>query len=240
MNKMNYHVFDSSELVVEALAKSLLEYSQQGQPVHISLSGGSTPSQLFVYLANSAYATDIQWANLHFWWGDERCVAPEHEQSNYGQAKALLFDHIEIPAENIHRIRGEEFAAMEVSRFTQEMCDLIPMQDGVPVFDWIMLGMGTDGHTASLFPGQTDYQTTAIATIAAHPETRQIRVSKTAHLLANAKRITYLVLGASKASILKDIAEQMPAAEQYPAAKVCAKHGITEWYLDSEAASELA
>lgn len=167
---MNYHVFESPEKVVESLAKTMLEYSQQGRPVHISLSGGSTPSQLFSYLANSDYASSIEWKNLHFWWGDERCVAPDNAESNFGQAKALLFDHIAIPAENIHRIRGEDFAAMEVIRFADEMRANISLQDGVPVFDWILLGMGTDGHTASLFPGQTDYQTKEIATIAAHPE----------------------------------------------------------------------
>ena len=161
-------------------------------------------------------------------------------QSNYGQAKALLFDHIAIPAENIHRIRGEEFAAMEAIRFAEEMIAEIPEKDGVPEFDWILLGMGTDGHTASLFPGQTDYDTTEIAAIAAHPDTRQIRVTKTAHLLANAKRITYLVLGASKSAVIKEIADNAPAAEAYPAAKVSSKAGTTEWYLDSEAAKELA
>ncbi|GHA51786.1 6-phosphogluconolactonase [Photobacterium aphoticum] len=237
---MNYHVFDSAQQVVEALANELKTYSQQDRPVHISLSGGSTPSQLFDFLANSEFATTIAWENLHFWWGDERCVAPDNAQSNYGQAKALLFDHIAIPAENIHRIRGEDFAAMEVGRFAEEMLTVIPLEHGVPAFDWILLGMGTDGHTASLFPEQTNYEATELATIAAHPETRQIRVSKTAHLLANAKRITYLVLGESKAVVLKQIAEQSPEANNYPAAKVVAKHGITEWYLDSEAAKELA
>jgi len=240
MSKMNYHVFENSAQVVESLAKSMLEYSQLGRPVHISLSGGSTPSQLFSYLANSEYAYCIEWINLHFWWGDERCVAPDDEQSNYGQVKALLFDHIAIPGENIHRIRGEELAVMEVTRFAEEMRAEIPMQDDTPVFDWILLGMGTDGHTASLFPGQTDYKTTEIATIAVHPETRQFRVSKTARLLANAKRMTYLVLGASKAPVLKEIAEQAAETTAYPAAKVEAKSGITEWYLDSEAAKELA
>ncbi|WP_170114893.1 6-phosphogluconolactonase [Photobacterium rosenbergii] len=237
---MNYHVFENADQVVHALANGLKEYSELGRPVHISLSGGSTPSQLFAYLAGSEFAKSIQWQNLHFWWGDERCVAPEDEQSNYGQAKALLFDHIAIPAENIHRIRGEEFAAMEAIRFAQEMIAEIPEKDGLPEFDWILLGMGTDGHTASLFPGQTDYDTTEIAAIAAHPDTRQIRVTKTAHLLANAKRITYLVLGASKSAVIKQIADNAPAAEAYPAAKVSSKAGTTEWYLDSEAAKELA
>ena len=83
-------------------------FSEMGRPVHISLSGGSTPKMLFKLLASEAYATSIQWQNLHFWWGDERCVAPDDAESNYGEANTLLFSQVSIPAENIHRIRGED------------------------------------------------------------------------------------------------------------------------------------
>lgn len=88
---MNYQLFETAEKVIETLANSLLRYSQQGRAVHISLSGGSTPKQLFVSLASSPYAEKIQWQNLHFWWGDERCVAPNDPESNYGDANHLLF-----------------------------------------------------------------------------------------------------------------------------------------------------
>lgn len=119
----------------------MLAYSQQGQPVHISLSGGSTPKMLFKLLASQPYANDIQWQNLHFWWGDERCVAPDDAESNYGEANALLFSKINMPAQNIHRILGENEPQAEAERFAQAMAHVIPTENGTPVFDWILLGV---------------------------------------------------------------------------------------------------
>ncbi|MEE6032320.1 6-phosphogluconolactonase [Avibacterium paragallinarum] len=232
---MNTVIFDNAQCAVEKIADELKQYSLEGRPVHISLSGGSTPKLLFKTLAAAPYNQAIQWQNLHFWWGDDRMVDPSDPESNYGEVQKLLFDHIAIPAENIHRIRGEAPVEQELSRFQQELSAVI--SDGV--FDWIILGMGADGHTASLFPHQTNFDDENLAVIAKHPETGQVRISKTAKLLEQAKRITYLVTGASKAEILKEIqttpAENLP----YPAAKIQAKNGITEWYLDKDAAKLL-
>lgn len=236
---MNYQLFETAEKVIETLANSLLRYSQQGRAVHISLSGGSTPKQLFASLASSPYAEKIQWQNLHFWWGDERCVAPNDPESNYGDANHLLFQHINIPAENIHRILGENDPEQEAIRFADEMTQVIPAKRGLPAFDWIVLGMGTDGHTASLFPNQTNFDESALTLVASHPESGQLRVSKSARLLANAERITYLVLGESKAKVVQQIQQQPADALPYPAAKIVSSHGQTEWYLDSQAASLL-
>ncbi|MFK5246314.1 6-phosphogluconolactonase [Glaesserella parasuis] len=229
---MNYITFPTAQSAVEKIAQEFVLYSQLNRPVHISLSGGSTPKLLFKTLAQELYKSQIQWQNLHFWWGDDRMVPPQDPESNYGEVQKLLFDHIEISAENIHRIRGEEPVEQELAIFSQELTACIPNGE----FDWIILGMGTDGHTASLFPHQTDFNDPNLAIIAKHPETGQIRISKTAKLIEQAKRITYLVTGASKAEILKEIqttpAENLP----YPAAKIKAKNGVTEWYLDSDAA----
>lgn len=232
---MNTVIFDNAQNAVEKIAQELLAYSLENRPVHISLSGGSTPKLLFKTLAQAPYNTEIQWQNLHFWWGDDRMVLPTDPESNYGEVQKLLFDHIQIPTKNIHRIRGEEPVETELNRFEQELSAVVPDQ----VFDWIILGMGTDGHTASLFPHQTNFDDPSLAVIAKHPETGQIRISKTAKLIEQAKRVTYLVTGASKAEILKEIqttpAENLP----YPAAKIKAKNGVTEWYLDKEAAKWL-
>lgn len=233
---LNYRVFATPESVVSSLAESLLEYSQQDKPVHVSLSGGSTPKLLFKVLAQAPFNSAINWANLHFWWGDERCVEPEDAESNFGEAKALLFDHIQIPSANIHRILGENAPSEEATRFAAEMQAQIPAQDCVPCFDWILLGMGGDGHTASLFPSQTNYADENLAIVAQHPESGQYRVSKTAKLLANAERISYLVLGESKAEVVKQIHEDTVEAKDYPAAQVKSHRGITEWYLDTGAA----
>ncbi|BCL73357.1 6-phosphogluconolactonase [Vibrio nigripulchritudo] len=237
---INHKIFQTVDQVVESLANELKAFSEQGKPVHISLSGGSTPKMLFKLLATDAYATSIQWNNLHFWWGDERCVAPDDAESNYGEANTLLFSQVEIPAENIHRIRGEDEPAVEAERFAKEMADVIPTENGTPVFDWILLGVGADGHTASLFPGQTNYNDEKLAVLASHPESGQIRVSKTAKVLEAAKRISYLVLGAGKIEIVHEIHTTPAEALPYPAAKIQSKAGETEWYLDSDAASKIA
>lgn len=237
---INHKIFQTADEVVHSLADDLKTYSEQGRPVHISLSGGSTPKMLFKLLASAPYATSIQWHNLHFWWGDERCVAPDDAESNYGEANALLFSQIQIPTENIHRILGENDPASEVERFAQEMLAQVPTQDGTPVFDWILLGVGADGHTASLFPGATNYQDPALALVASHPESGQLRVSKSAKVLQAAKRISYLVLGAGKADIIHEIHTTAAEALPYPAAKVQSSQGETEWYLDKDAAAKIA
>ncbi|MGL6259716.1 6-phosphogluconolactonase [Vibrio sp. WXL210] len=237
---INHKIFQTADQVVESLANDMKAFSELGRPVHISLSGGSTPKMLFKLLATDTYATSIAWQNLHFWWGDERCVAPDDAESNYGEANALLFSQVNIPAENIHRIRGENQPEQEALRFANEMSDVIPTQNGTPVFDWILLGVGADGHTASLFPGQTDYADQNLAVLASHPESGQIRVSKTAKVLEAAKRISYLVLGAGKVDIVDEI-HTTPASElPYPAAKIQSTTGVTEWYLDSDAAAKIA
>lgn len=229
---MNKKIFPTAQAAVEQIAQEFFALSQENRPVHISLSGGSTPKLLFKTLATAPFKDGIQWANLHFWWGDERMVEPSSPESNYGEVQKLLFDHITIPAENIHRIRGENELNAELARFSQEMTACVPDL----AFDWIILGMGEDGHTASLFPHQTDFDDPNPAIIAKHPVSGQIRISKSATLLTKAKRITFLVTGANKAAILREI-EQTPAENlPYPAAKVHSEHGITDWYLDAAAA----
>ena len=237
---INYKVFDTPQDVVVSLAETMQAMSLQSHAVHISLSGGSTPKLLFKALAQAPFADSIQWNNLHFWWGDERCVAPTDAESNFGEANELLFKHVAVPAENIHRIRGEAEVSAECIRFAAEMDAVIPHKNGLPAFDWILLGMGGDGHTASLFPHQTNFDDPALAVIATQPESGQQRISKTARLLENADRITYLVLGESKAEVLYEI-NSTPAEDlAYPAAKIKASHGKTEWYLDAAAAKLLA
>ncbi|MBS6048112.1 MAG: 6-phosphogluconolactonase, partial [Haemophilus haemolyticus] len=130
---------------------------------------------------------------------------------------------------------GENEPHFELKRFEEELSAVIP--NGV--FDWIILGMGTDGHTASLFPYQTNLDDENLAIIAKHPESGQIRISKTAKLIEQAKRITYLVTGESKANILKEIQSTTSENLPYPAAKIQAKNGVTEWYLDKAAAKLL-
>lgn len=237
---INHKIFDTAADVVDSLANDLKTYSLQNKPAHISLSGGSTPKMLFQRLAQAPYNTEINWNNLHFWWGDERCVTPTDPESNFGEANALLFSQISIPAENIHRILGENAPEQEAQRFAKEMADVVPLENGTPVFDWILLGVGPDGHTASLFPGKTNYTDENLAIVANHPESGQFRVSKTAKVLEAAKRISYLVLGPGKQNIVKEINDTPAEYLPYPAAKITSTTGATEWYLDQDAAKKIA
>ncbi|MFU2143879.1 6-phosphogluconolactonase [Gallibacterium anatis] len=237
---MDYQIFPTAQAAVEKIAQEFKRYSKLGRAVHISLSGGSTPKLLFQTLAKTPYKKGIQWQNLHFWWGDDRMVEPSNAESNYGEVQRLLFNHIAIPAANIHRIYGELPPQQALERFKCDLQQVENKQNGMPVFDWIILGMGADGHTASLFPEETDFEDPHWAIIARHPQSGQYRISKTAALIENAKRVTYLVTGAAKAEILKEI-DTTPAEElPYPAARIKAKYGITEWYLDQDAAQLLS
>jgi 6-phosphogluconolactonase len=236
---INHQILETPEQVVISLADELKRLSEQGKTVHVSLSGGSTPKMLFMLLATDKYAQCIEWQNLNFWWGDERCVSPDDAESNYGEANELLFSHIVIPSENIHRIRGENTPEEEVIRFSKEMAECIPTENGIPVFDWILLGVGADGHTASLFPHVTDYNDSNLAIVAVHPESGQRRVSKTAKVLEAAKRISYLVLGKGKAEIVHEIHTTPASQLPYPAANIQSTLGTTEWFLDLDAAAQI-
>ena len=231
----NIVIFENAQQAVEKIAQDFVAYSQIGQPIHISLSGGSTPKLLFKTLASSPFKESIQWQNLHFWWGDERLVPAESEESNYGEVKRSLFDHIQIPAKNIHFIDGNLAPQTALAKFEQDIESTIPHH----IFDWIILGMGDDGHTASLFPQQTNFADNGLATLAQHPQTGQLRVSKTAKLIEQAKRITFLVTGSKKAAILQEIQVTDPQRLAYPAAKIKSANGKTEWYLDKDAAIKL-
>lgn len=236
---MNYSIFTATQLLLEKLAQDFLLLSQKDKVSHISLSGGSTPILLFKYLAQSSYAQKINWPQLHFWWGDERCVAPSDPESNFGQCRQFLFNKITIPAENIHRIQGEKDPQQEAIRYAEEIRAHIDSVNGIPQFDWILLGVGGDGHTASLFPGQTNYQDPHLTVVATQPQSGQLRVSKTATLIENSQRITYLVLGENKAAIIHKISTEPAGSERYPAAKIAAKAGLTQWYLDPGSAKLL-
>ena len=237
------HIFDSTDALAESIAQQCLDLSQNNTKVNISLSGGTTPKHVFGLIAHSDFASRIIWRHLHFWWGDERCVSAKNEQSNYGEAMRLLFSQVLIPAENLHPIHGELSPEKACIEFKGEMEACLPMvlENGVsrPVYDWVILGVGEDGHTASLFPGVTDYETSQNAVVASNPESGQERVTLTAPVICAAKRVTYLALGEGKKRIVAEVLQNHFSAENFPAANITAKQGLTEWYLDTKSASEL-
>lgn len=228
---MQTRIHHDSAALVAHIAATFAAYSREGRPVHIALSGGSTPKALYQALAAAPWRDKIAWHNLHLWWGDERCVPPADLESNYGEAARTLLDHVPVPPENIHRMRGEDDPAAERARYAADLAAHLP--DGR--LDWTILGIGEDGHTASLFPGSTDYATIASVAVAEHPTSGQTRLTLTAPLIARSKHISYLAVGAGKADILRAIAD----GGDYPAARIHAEHGNTEYHTDRAAAARL-
>ncbi len=236
------HIYDSSQRVAERFAQWLhtwIEAQPEG-PLHWALSGGSTPERLFQHLA-AHYADRLPWERLHLWWGDERCVPPDHEESNYGMTQTHLLSRVNLPEANIHRVRGEaEVYQAEAERYAEEVRTHVPGVDGMPRFDLIMLGMGDDGHTASIFPSQLHLlEDKALTALATHPDTQQPRVTFTGPLLNHAATVAFLVTGPRKAGRTAQILGGRPGARHLPAYHVRPTDGVLHWYLDRAAAADL-
>lgn len=229
---------DNPEEVAQKFAERLSEWIAESEQdiFHIALSGGSTPRLLFDLLARE-YHNKFPWESMHFWWGDERCVPPDHKESNYGMTHEHLFKHIDIPAGNIHRVRGELDPQLEVRRYEQEIKDHLPKVGVWPRFDLVILGLGTDGHTASIFPHQMELlEDPNVCVLAEHPDSGQIRVSLSGKAINSARRISFLATGASKTEKYTEIEEAKGDYLSYPAAHIHPDEGDLYWFIDSAAA----
>ncbi len=238
-------VFPKPEKLAEAIAVELKKASKQafyaGQSFNLVLAGGSTPRNVYQVLARPEFKTSIPWECIHFFWGDERCVPPDHEDSNFRMARETLLEPLNIPQENIHRMRGENDPTTEAARYAEEIIKAInPASGAIPRFDWIFLGLGADGHTASLFPGCEPIEDpSGLCAVAVQPESGQQRITLTARVLNQAKRVSFIVTGKSKAQVVTDILSKSSKNKNYPAAHVHPTQGTLEWYLDKEAAEKL-
>ena len=218
--------------------KSVL--NEKNGTISIALSGGNTPKALFDFWV-AQHKNDIDWNKIKFFWGDERCVLPNDEQSNYKMTKEHLFDFLPIPEKNIFRIKGEDDSELEAKRYSEILQNELDSVGGVPSFDIVMLGMGDDGHTASIFPNRIDlWESPEICLVASHPQSGQKRVSLSGKTINAAQNVAFLVTGKNKAEKVKAIIENHTEAKKvYPAAKVAPISGNLLWFLDEEAANLL-
>ncbi len=235
MTKPAVLIFDGTQPLVEAFTQHFIKLMKaKSDNFSVALSGGSTPKSWFEHLAKK-HQDDIPWNKVHFYWGDERCVPPEDDESNYGMTKKYLLDRIDIPKENIHRVQGE-LAPKEASDvYAKDICKNLRV-DKVPVFDLVILGMGDDGHTASIFPHQIDrWNSKDFCVVATHPVSGQQRVSLTGKVINAARSIAFLVTGANKAEKVREILSNEKVADTYPASLV--DPDKLTWFLDGPAAS---
>tara|TARA_Y100000310_G_scaffold326958_1_gene392610 strand:- start:1176 stop:1925 length:750 start_codon:yes stop_codon:yes gene_type:complete len=234
-------IFSRPENMAQAIARSWCEQAQRAAENHrvfsVVVSGGSTDPALYREMAAPEWRGRIPWEWVHIFWVDERCVPSKHEESNYRIVSDFLLSHITIPEKNVHRIRGEEDPAEESVRYEKEIQDHQELRKGdTNLFDWIFLGVGLDGHTASLFPEQkTLLDTPRLCGIARHPQTDQIRITLTPSAINRSHRITYHVIGRGKARVIFELLSKPSEKSYYPTA-----HIKGEWYLDLGAASLLA
>ncbi len=231
---------------VSALARAAAEHfvalAQEAVSAHgrfaVALAGGSTPRAMYTLLATGEFASRVDWTRVHIFWGDERCVPPDHPDSNYRTARKALLDYIPVPPDQVHRIQGEIEPALAADAYERTLQAFFA--PGQPRFDLILLGLGEDGHTASLFPG----------TAAIHEPTRWVvghyvsklsawRVTLTPVAINAAANVTFLVSGATKAGRLNQVLTGPYQPDVLPSQIVRPTNGRLSWLVDSAAAALL-
>jgi 6-phosphogluconolactonase len=240
MHRRRHYIYPDLDTLAAAFVcdvdRFLFESGNEGKPVHIALSGGSTPLAIFQQLASVNLPGE--WEHVNLYWGDERCVPSYHSESNYGKAKELFLDPMGFPQDRIHPIHGEADPDQEAERYGQFLLEQLPVRNGYPVFDWIWLGLGEDGHTASIFPDQIGLWTSRRpCVVARHPQTGQKRVTITGGVINAAQRVAFLVAGKSKSKVVNEIVMKEGDYLNYPGFYVAPHSGNLEWYLDMEATS---
>ncbi len=220
---------------VADLAKECL--ASQGR-FTIALSGGSTPRRLYQVLASPPFSKEMAWDRWQIFWSDERCVPPEHQDSNYRMAREELLDHVAIPGTNVHRMRGED-DPHEVAQAYETVVREV-FQSPAPSFDLILLGIGDDGHTASLFPGTLALgEQDRLVVDNWAPELQVHRITFTLPLINAAKVVAFLDTDETKAGVLRQVLEPAPGEDMPPAGLVRPSPGVVHWFLTTAAAGRL-
>jgi 6-phosphogluconolactonase len=247
IDRAKVKIFPDPAALSRAAAEQFIEIANNATEAHdifsVALSGGTTPQLLYSLLGSEPFSERVNWSKTHIFWGDERCVPPDNPESNYLKAHQVLLNHVPIPEENIHRILTEmppEQAAEDYEetllRFFSSLSD--EEERTQASFDLILLGMGDDGHTASLFPG----------TAVVYEETRWVRalyadklaawrVTLTPAILNRARHIIFLVAGAVKSYTLQRVLYGSYHPDRYPAQVIRADNGDLMWMVDEAAAA---
>lgn len=236
-------VFPSPEELYQAAADQFAGVVRQAVQsrgeAYVVLSGGGTPQRLYQLLAQPPYQTSIPWNVIHFYWGDERCVPPEHPESNFGQVKKTLLDHVSVRQHNIHRICGELTPDTAAGDYLRELAKNGTVDQPWPQMDYTLMGMGADGHTASLFPGKEnpEDETSIVIVASAHYLDRPAeRVTLTPRVFNTSRNVVFLVTGADKAATLSAVLNGPYDPVNLPAQRIRPARGTLTWLVDSLAA----
>lgn len=224
-----------AEIFIREAKKAL----NANQKFNVTLSGGSTPRKLYELLAKPPYLLSISWEGVHFFWGDERCVQPNHPESNYRMFREAFLSRVSLPRENIHRIRAEMQPEKAASEYENELKKFFG-QPEFPRFNLALMGLGTDGHTASLFPETKVLQEKRRWVAAQHVDKLKAnRITLTVPVFNQAEAVIFLVSGEDKAEILPQILEGPANPERFPAQFIRPANGRLVWVVDEAAAKNL-
>ena len=233
-------VFDTPEEVARAAAEKVVAYAKEAIVDHhffsVALAGGNTPRRVYELLASDPFKSLIEWSKVHLFFGDERCVPPHHQDSNYGMVYTALISKIEIPALNVHRIVGEGNPKENAAAYERELRTFFGERSW-PRFDLVLLGMGEDGHTASLFPGSDAVHENSKWVAATRMERlEQDRITLTAPVLNHSAHVVFLVTGQGKSKRLSEVLGHQLKSEPLPAQIIHPTDGTLEWLVDKSAA----
>ncbi|MGD8867358.1 MAG: 6-phosphogluconolactonase [Gemmatimonadales bacterium] len=240
------HIFEDGEALARGAAdefsRRALTRTEAGDSFSVALSGGSTPKRLFELLAAEPLRSRIPWPQIRFFWGDERTVPPEHPDNNFGMADRLLLSRVPIRHENVHRMPAEhtppDRAAAEYEATLHRVFRLAG--ENLPRFDLVFLGMGSDGHTASLFPGTAALTETRRLVVANWIEKLDAhRLTLTCPVFNRAACIVFLVSGAEKSEMLARVLADGGSRPRYPAQLIRPTEGELHWYIDRAAGRAL-
>lgn len=238
------HIFSDENELFERCAGRIVEIgtsaiAERGN-FHFALAGGTTPQGLYRRLSEPRLASELDWTRCQIFFGDERAVPPDHRDSNYRMAREALLDHIVLPAENIHPISTEKELQEAARDYGHLLKTALPHDGGrMPVFDLILLGMGADGHVASLFPGTDILAKKNTPVAAVYVEKLEAwRISLTLPAINHARHVLILVSGEKKADIVRHVLGGMPETNPLPVQRIHPS-GELEWYLDAAAAHYL-
>ncbi len=236
-------IFNNMEFLSRAAAYLFTEQATQAirerDRFLVALNGGNTPVRLFQLLA-SDYKEKVDWNRTHIFWGDERCVPPDDKGSSYGQAREILLNKISVPDSNVHRVNTDlepDAAAKDYANTLKYFAQ--PPLDW-PRLDLVLLGMGEDGHTSSLFPGSPVEETESVIGVTAHDQDRPAnRVTMTPLVFNSAHMVIFMATGNNKAVTLARVLSDKYEPEQLPSQRINPKDGQLIWLVDEDAASKL-
>jgi 6-phosphogluconolactonase len=240
----NIHILKDATELASAAARRVVDLAERAVAehgaFHLALAGGSTPQGLYHVLARPEFSEKIPWEKVRVYFGDERNVPPDHADSNYRMARKSLLEHVPIPAEQIFRMHGEDPPEEAAAAYAQVLKRELPADgNGWPQFDLVLLGMGPDGHTASLFPNTDILDSREHAVDAVHvPKLDTWRISLTFPTINAARHVAILVSGEKKADVTRHVLCHTPGAAPLPIQMV-RPSGPVEWYLDADAAMHL-